>query len=55
MFIRKRKPIAVIRVPIKHQSKEVGDYFAKSSLKKDYHVLVLFEDIERTTIEILCK
>jgi len=55
MFIKKRKPIAVIRVPLKHQSQEVGDYFAKSSLKKDYHVLVLFEDVERTTIEILCK
>ena len=55
MLIRKRKSIAVIRVPIKHQSKEVGDYFAKSSLKKDYHVIVLFEDLERTTIEILCK
>jgi hypothetical protein len=55
MLIRKRKSIAVIRVPIKHQSKEVGDYFAKSSLKKDYHVVVLFEDIERVTIEILCK
>jgi hypothetical protein len=55
MFIRKRKPIAVIRVPMKDLSQEVGDYFAKSSLKKDYHVVVLFEDIERVTIEILCK
>jgi len=55
MFTKKRKPIAVIRVPLKHHRQEVGDYFAKSSLKKDYHVLVLFEDIERTTIEILCK
>jgi hypothetical protein len=55
MFIRKRKPIAVIRVPLKHRSQEVGDYFAKSSLKKDYHIILLFEDVECTSIEILCK
>jgi len=55
MFIRKRKPIAVIRVPAKQIDKGTFHYFTKSSLKKDYHVIVLFEDIERVTIEILCK
>lgn len=55
MLIRKRKSIAVIRVPIKQIDNGTFDYLTNSSLIKDYHVVVLFEDIERVTIEILCK
>jgi len=55
MFIRKRKSIAVIRVPLTQIGDGTFEYLNDLSLKEDYHVVILFENIERVTIEILCK